>query len=93
MDEKYVFNYADFQRTVLRICDGCSRFIYSNGPTKLEAVNKIKKLWNIYRAKKRLKRLTFCRTLQFHIDEYLLKPGNLGYLEVKERNKGSYIDT
>jgi len=46
----------------------------------------------MWKAKRKAKRMKFCKILQQHIDEFLYKPGNYGYLLLKQDNKGIFID-
>ena len=49
------------------------------------------KIQNIYKAKRRLKRLKFCRHLQDHINEFRYRPKNGGYLELIDKYRGVFI--
>ena len=46
----------------------------------------------IYKSHKRRQKILFCQKLQDGIDEYLYRPGNAGYRDLKERNKGKFFD-
>ena len=46
----------------------------------------------IYKSHKRKQRLLFCQKLQDQIDEYRYRPGNAGYHELTEQNKGKFLD-
>ena len=49
-------------------------------------------LKKIVSAKKRRKKLVFCEQLKDVIDTYIYIPGRVGYEELKNANKGRYVD-
>lgn len=57
-------------------------------PNYTECANTIKKIWM---ARKRYKRLVFCKNLKEHACEYLLRPGNYYYYLLKQQNAHLFI--
>jgi Leucine-rich repeat (LRR) protein len=52
----------------------------------------MQELKKLYWSRKRKKRMIFCEKLQDQIDEFRYRPTGSGCVEVKERNKGRFID-
>lgn len=76
-----------------------SRFYYGHISTVTAYLNETPNYIEITRcigkiclATKRIKRLRFCVEFDEHADEFRHRPGGAGCAEVKERNKGKWID-
>lgn len=50
------------------------------------------RLKEIYLGVRRIQQLLFCEKMSYHMDEYRYRPNGGGLAEVKERNKGKFID-